>query len=263
VQYRANIGGGIGVLTAERRQYILSVLQRDGRIIAREISEELNISEDTIRRDLRDLATENLLLRVHGGALPCSPAAASFAARQEQAPTAKLAIARAAARLVRRGQVVFFDGGTTNLLVAQQLPHDLEATIITNSPPVSTALAEHPNIEVIQLGGRLIKHSIVTSGAATVEALRMVRADLYMLGICSLHPDIGISTNHLEEAYTKREMIARSAEVVALASPEKLNTATPYIVGPLSELTDLITERSVSDDILKPYRTLGINVICV
>lgn len=251
------------MLTAERRQYILSVLQRDGRIVAREISEELNISEDTIRRDLRDLATENRLQRVHGGALPCSPAAANFAARQEQASSAKLAIAHTAAQLVRNGQVVFFDGGTTNLLVAQQLPRDLQATIITNSPPLATALAEHPNIEVIQLGGRLIKHSIVTVGAETIDALRMVRADLYMLGICSLHPDIGISTNHLEEAYIKREMIARSAEVVALASPEKLNTAAPYIVGPLSELTDLITERGLSDEVLEPYRRLGIHVVCM
>lgn len=249
------------MLTAERRQYILSVLQRDGKVVARQLSEELKLSEDTIRRDLRDLAADGLLLRVHGGALPSSPATANFAARQSQAPSAKNAIARAAAQLVRDGQVVLMDGGTTNIQVAQHLSPDLHTTIITNSPPLATTLIEHPHIEVILLGGRFFKHSAVTIGAATLEELHMVRADLYMLGVCSLHPDIGISTNNLEEAYLKRAMIACSAEVVALASPEKLNTAAPYIVGELRELSEIITEHSVSDELLEPYRALGVTVI--
>jgi DeoR/GlpR family transcriptional regulator of sugar metabolism len=248
------------MLTAERRQYILSVLQRDGKVVARQLSEELKLSEDTIRRDLRDLAADGLLLRVHGGALPSSPARANFSARQAQAPSAKDAIARAAAQLVRDGQVVLMDGGTTNIQVAQHLSPDLHATIITNSPPLATTLIEHSHIEVILLGGRFYKHSAVTMGAATLEELHMVRADLYMLGICSLHPDIGISTNNLEEAYLKRAMIACSAEVVALASPEKLNTAAPYIVGELRELSEIITEDTVSDEQLEPYRALGITV---
>ncbi len=246
------------MLTAERRQYILTVLQRDGKVIARHLSEELGLSEDTIQRDLRDLAADGLLLRVHGGALPRSPAAASFSARQEQALPAKAAIAQAAARLVRDGQVVLLDGGTTNIQVAQNLSPELRATIITNSPPLAGVLAEHPHIEVILLGGRLFKHSLITLGAATLEELQMIRADLYMLGICSLHPEVGISTVNLEEAYLKRAMIARSAEVVALASPEKLNTAAPYIVGELRELTEIITERTVPDEVLEPYRSISI-----
>ena len=248
------------MLTAERRQYILAVLQREGKVVAKKLSEELELSEDTIRRDLRDLAAEGHLLRVHGGALPCSPAATSFSARKAQAPIAKLAIARVAAQMVRNGQVVLFDGGTTNVLVAEQLPLDLHATVITNSPPVANVLAEHPSVEVIMLGGRLYKHSIVTMGSAALEALHMVRADLYLLGICSLHPEVGISTENLEEAYLKRAMIARAAEVVALASPEKLNTAAPYIVAPLSDLTEMITERTVTDETLAPYRALGLSI---
>ena len=248
------------MLTAERRQYILAVLQRDGKVVAKHLSEELSLSEDTIRRDLRDLADDGLLLRVHGGALPCSPATANFSARQEQSSVAKAAIAQAAARLVRDGQVVLLDGGTTNIQIAQHLPRELHATIITNSPPLAVALAEHPHIEVNMLGGRLFKHSIVTMGAATLEALHMIRADLYLLGICSLHPEFGISTINLEEAYLKRAMIACSAEVVALASSEKLNTAAPYIVGELSELNEIITEYSVPDEVLEPYRALGITM---
>jgi DeoR/GlpR family transcriptional regulator of sugar metabolism len=248
------------MLTAERRQYILTILQRDGKVVAKQLSEELGLSEDTIRRDLRDLATDGLLLRVHGGALPRSPAAAKFSARQALALSAKSAIARAAAQLVRDGQVVLMDGGTTNIQVAQHFAPDLHATIITNSPPLATTLIEHPHIEVILLGGQLYKHSVVTMGAATLEELHMVRADLYLMGICSLHPEFGISTDNLEEAYLKRAMMVCSAEVVALASPEKLNTAASYIVGELRELSEIITERTVSDELLEPYRTLGITV---
>ena len=108
------------------------------------------------------------------------------------------------------------------------------------------------------LGGRLYKHSLVTMGAATLEELSMLHVDLYLLGVCSLHPEIGISTGNLEEAYLKRAMIACSAEVIALASPEKINTAASYIVGELRELSEIITESRVPDDVLEPYRLLGI-----
>jgi DeoR/GlpR family transcriptional regulator of sugar metabolism len=250
------------MLTAERRQYILSILHRDGKVVAKHLSGELGLSEDTIRRDLRDLAADGLLLRVHGGALPSSPATANFSARQEQSLSAKAAIARAAASMVRDGQVVLLDGGTTNMQVAQHFSPDLHATVITNSPPLAAVLAEHQHIEVIMLGGRLYKHSLVTMGAATLEELGMLHADLYLLGVCSLHPEIGISTGNLEEAYLKRAMIACSAEVVALASPEKINTAASYIVGELRELSEIITESTVPDDVLEPYRLLGITTTC-
>ena len=248
------------MLTAERRHYILNILKRDGKVVAKQLSEELGLSEDTIRRDLRDLASDGLLLRVHGGALPSSPAIASFVARQEQAPSAKAAIAQAAAKLVRDGQVVLLDGGTTNIQVAQHLSLDVHATVITNSPPLAAVLAEHPHIEVIMLGGQLFKHSVVTLGSATLQELQMIRADLFLMGICSLHPEVGISTNILEEAYLKRAMIACSAEVIALASPEKLHTAASYFVGELRELNEIITERTAPDEVLEPYRSAGITV---
>ncbi|GAC1342801.1 MAG: DeoR/GlpR family DNA-binding transcription regulator [Ktedonobacteraceae bacterium] len=249
------------MLTAERRRSIVQTLQREGKVLASELSEALNVSEDTIRRDLRELAASGVLQRVHGGALPLTSATASFTVRQQQAPGAKAAIARAAVRLIRQDQVIIMDGGTTPLQVAQHLPHDLRATVITHSPPVALALAEHPLIEVIVIGGKLYKHEIVTTGAATVEAFRNIRADLCFLGIGSLHPEVGISTFDLDEAYVKRAMIASSAEVVALTSAEKLGMAAPYIVGPLSDLTHLVTEYSVPNELLEPYRAAGIAIV--
>ncbi len=249
------------MLTAERRRSIVQTLQRDGKVLASELSKAMNVSEDTIRRDLRELATSGVLQRVHGGALPLTPTTASFTVRQQQAPEAKAAIAQAAVQFIRQGQVIILDGGTTPLQVAQHLPHDLRATVITHSPPVALALAEYPEIEVILIGGKLYKHELVTTGAATVEAFRNIRADLCFLGIGSLHPEVGISTLDLEEAYVKRAMIASAAEVVALTSAEKLGTAAPYIVGPISDLTHLVTERSVPAEVLAPYRASGITIV--
>jgi DeoR/GlpR family transcriptional regulator of sugar metabolism len=249
------------MFNTERRQYILERLHQAGRVVASELSAELGLSEDTIRRDLRDMAAEGLIQRVHGGALPRSPAGANYASRQQQAPAAKSRIAQAAASLVQNGQIIILDGGTTNLLVAQHLPATLQATVVTNSPPVAVALTEHPQVEVILLGGRLYKHSVVTMGAATLEALRLIRADLYMLGVNSLHPEVGISDVNIEESYMKRLMIENSAEVAALASAEKLGTAGPYLIGPLNVLTYLVTEREVSDSILAPYQQQGITIV--
>ena len=249
------------MLTAERRRYILEVLGREGKVLIPELSADLQVSEDTVRRDLRDLAGEGLLQRVHGGALPRSPSTANYAARQQQAPDAKARIARAAIGLITNGQVVLLDGGTTALQVAQHLPHELRVTIITPSPPIAVALAEHPNIEVVVLGGKLYKHALVSVGAATLDSLRMVRADLCMLGVGGLHPELGVSTDDLEEAHVKRGMIDSAAEVVALTSAEKINTASPYIVGPLSQLDYIVTESEVPDHLLRPYENAGIAVI--
>jgi DeoR/GlpR family transcriptional regulator of sugar metabolism len=249
------------MLTEERRHLILERLRSDGKVVAADLSASLDVSPDTVRRDLRELAEAGLLRRVHGGALPPAVGARPYAVRREQAPEAKAAIAQATASLLRAGQVIFFDAGTTTLEVARQLPPELEATVITNSPPVAVALADHPNVEVYVLGGMLMKDGHALVGAATVEALGSIRADVLLLGLCSLHPEIGITVMDLEESYVKRAMIANAAEVVAVSSAEKLGSSASYVIAPLEELTYLVTERSVPRPQLAQYRALGIEVV--
>jgi DeoR/GlpR family transcriptional regulator of sugar metabolism len=251
----------MAMMTAERRRSIMQTLQREGKVYASELSKLWQVSEDTIRRDLRELAAAGELQRVHGGALPRLLAQASFIERQQHSTGAKVDIARAAMHFVRQDQVIILDGGTTPLQVAHHLPRDLRATVITHSPPVALALADYQAIEVILIGGKLYKHELVTVGAATVEAFRNIRADLCFLGIGSIHPAVGMSTFDLDEADVKRAMIASSAEVVALAPAEKLGMVAPYIIGPLSDLTHLVTERSVTSEELAPYQALGITIV--
>jgi DeoR/GlpR family transcriptional regulator of sugar metabolism len=249
------------MLTEERRQVILERLRSDGKVVAAELSASLAVSPDTVRRDLRELADAGLLRRVHGGGLPSATSALPYSARRDQAPGAKAAIARAAGRLLRSGQVILLDSGTTTLEVARHLPPELDATVITNSPPIAVALAEHPRVEVVMVGGMLEKDAHALVGAATVEALRSVHADVLVLGLCSLHPEFGITVMDLEESYVKQTMIANAAEVVAVSAADKLGSAAPFAVAPLDELTYLITEQSVSAEQASQYRALGVEVV--
>ncbi|WP_394832861.1 DeoR/GlpR family DNA-binding transcription regulator [Pendulispora rubella] len=249
------------MLTEERRRWIVAELEREGKVVACELSRVLEVSEDTIRRDLRELAAEGRVQRVHGGALPAPRVSANYAVRAAQSTSTKTTLARAAATLVRPSNVVLVDGGTTNVEIMRHLAPDLHATVVTNSPPVAVALADHPHVEVIVLGGRMFKSSRATVDAVTLEGVRGVRADLCFLGVCSVHPETGVSTFDFSEAHIKRAMVASSAEVVAVALVEKLGTAAPYVVSPLSELTQLVTEATVSDEALAPYQAAGVTVL--
>lgn len=248
------------MLKEERHQLILDLLKNNGRVVATDLSRKFEISEDTIRRDLRELADAGQLVRVHGGGLPHSPASASFSERLQQAPEAKKSIARAALQLIHDGQVILIDGGTTNLLVTQQLPESLRATIITNSPMIAVEACRLTHVDVIQIGGRVYKESLVTSGAVAVQALQEMHVDLCLLGVCSLHPDLGITVPDLEEAQVKRAMLQAADQVAALASAEKLGTAATHTVAPISALMYLITDGSVSDEVLDSYRASGVTV---
>ena len=249
------------MLNIQRKQYILDILKRDGQIVAKTLSQELGLSEDTIRRDLRELAQEGLLQRVHGGALPASPAVADFAGRQELAADGKAAIGRVAAGLIKAGQVVILDGGTTAVQVARHLPFDLCATIVTHSPTIAVELVEHPSVEVVTIGGHLFKHSVVAVGAAAIEAMSRIRADVFFMGVTGVHPQAGLSTGDLEEAYIKRALSQRAAETIVLASREKLGAASPYVIAPLNEISGLIVEGDTPDELIAPYVAQGLSVL--
>ncbi|TKC81240.1 DeoR/GlpR transcriptional regulator [Trinickia terrae] len=249
------------MLTTQRKSEILAILKRDGQVLAKALSESFDVSEDTVRRDLRELASEGLLQRVHGGALPASPATADFAHRRPIESATKRAVAKAAAGMIGRGQVVIVDGGTTAVELVRQLPRELTATVVTHSPNVAVELVDHPGIEVIVIGGRLFKHSIVTVGAAAIEALSHIRADVYFMGVTGVHPTAGLSTGDLEEAYMKRALAAHAAETVVLASADKLNAASQYRIGEISLASAIVVEKSTDAALTEPLEAVGVTVV--
>lgn len=249
------------MLTQQRKQLILTRLQQDGQIVAKALSEELGISEDTVRRDLRELAAEGRLQRVHGGALPASAAVGNLQMRTQLATEDKRALGRAGAALVQPGQVVIIDGGTTSLQVVQHLPHDLRATVVTHSPSVAVALADHLQVEVLMLGGRLFRHSMVNVGASVVEAAAQIRADLYLMGVTGVHADAGLTTGDFEEAAVKRTLHARAAETVVLASIDKLGAASPFGIAALKELAALVVPAVTPAAMRKQLQKSGVTLM--
>jgi DeoR/GlpR family transcriptional regulator of sugar metabolism len=249
------------MLTSQRKQLILDALKRDGQVVAKNLSSEFAVSEDTIRRDLRELAADGCLQRVHGGALPASPAAVDLAGRQGIQSASKAAIGKAAAQMIAPGQIVIVDGGTTAVQLVRHLPLDLRATIVTHSPNVAVELVDHAGVEVIMIGGRLYRHSMVNVGAVAIEALSHIRADLYFMGVTGVHPEAGLSTGDLEEAYIKRALAARAAETVVLASAEKLNAASAFMIAEATAANTIVIEKETSATLTAPFEALGIAIV--
>ena len=249
------------MLTRQRKQHLLEALRRDGQIVAKAMSESLGLSEDTLRRDLRELAAEGLLQRVHGGALPLAAAAVDFAARRQLVPDEKAAIGRAAALMVKPGQVVFVDGGTTAVQLARQLPASLRATVVTHSPSVAVELAAHAHVDVVLIGGRLFKHSVVAVGAAAVDAIARIHADTYFMGVTGVHATAGLTTGDMEEAAVKRALMAAASETVVLASSEKLGAASPYVINPVASAAVALVAADAPARALAALRKAGLRIV--
>lgn len=249
------------MLTSERRALIQHVLRTKGRLVAKDFSQEIGVSEDTIRRDLRELASEGLLQRVHGGALPSSSATADFASREKIGISKKIQLAKAATKLISKGQIIFLDGGTTNVQLARQLPRDLEATIITHSPSIAVELANHPAVQVELIGGRLFKHSVVAMGTGTVDAISNIRIDAYFMGVTGLHPEAGATTGDMEEAALKRLICRQSSEIFTMVTKEKLGAASAYRILPISGVSSVVIETDVPDEVLGGFVSQHVNFI--
>jgi DeoR/GlpR family transcriptional regulator of sugar metabolism len=228
------------MLTEQRRRLLLDRLGREGRLVATELSRDLDLSEDTIRRDLRELAEAGLLQRVHGGALPASPTIANLAARRTMAVAEKCRLGQAGAGLLRSGQTLFIDGGTTNLELVRALPVDFAATVITHSPAIAAAFEAHTAVRVIVIGGSLLRHSMVAVGAVALDSILRIRADLCVVGLTGLHAEEGATTGDYEEAAVKRAMIERAAETMTLLTAEKIGAVSPCLVCRTGAITTLL-----------------------
>jgi DeoR/GlpR family transcriptional regulator of sugar metabolism len=248
------------MLTAQRKKLILDRLTAEGQVVAKDLARELGTSEDTIRRDLRELAEGGKLQRVHGGALAASTAAGDLREREQLSPKDKIDLGRAGASMIRTKQVVILDGGTTALQVARHLAPDLRATIVTHSPTVAVEAAKHPYVDIIMLGGRLFRHSMVNVGAALVDAASRLRADLYFMGVTGVHPKQGLTTGDDEEAAVKRALHERAAETIVLASAEKLLAASPFLVAALQDITLLVVPQKTPNRIVRMLRAGGVKV---
>lgn len=249
-------------LPSVRRQKILLLLERDGKVMASELSQHFAVSEDTIRRDLVELHAAGLVQRVHGGALPRpKDTGKDFFTRVNETDEVKTRLAQLAASRVRNGQIVMFDSGSTTLQIARSLPSDIVITAMTASPMIAITLAEYPGIKVILAGGQLNPATMSASGHETLRLIESIKADLLFTGVCAIHPEVGISSLHFDEVPIKLAMLDSASHVVAVTTADKLGAVEPFVVAPCNRINTLITERHVASGDIGDYRKLGLEVV--
>lgn len=238
------------MLGVQRKDHLRRLLVESGRIVAKDVAGELGVSEDSIRRDLRELAEAGECVRVYGGAVPVPPAEQPVSHRSDIATDSKVRVARAAVALVAPASTVLLDAGTTTLAVARLLPSGLGLTVVTPSPAVALAAAEHSDARVIMIGGELSRHSLVAGGGLALEAIARLGADLLLLGATGIHPDHGLTCGSLDDAVTKRALVARSARTLVLGSEEKIGAVHPFPILPLAEVDGVVVDPEDRDPLI-------------
>jgi DeoR/GlpR family transcriptional regulator of sugar metabolism len=247
------------VMVEERRRWLLEVVRHQGRVLALDAARHFGVSEDTIRRDLRMLAAEGLVLRVRGGALPAQPERRPFPAREKLDQPAVVALAEAVAKDISDLGTIILDNGVTSLRIAERLRSDTTSTVITSSPGVAAAVvARGPRL--LLLGGIVDPEVGGSVDADAVGRLSTIRADVAVLGACAVHPDIGVSTNNPSEVAFKRALVNAGSEVIVAASAERLAAAAPYVVAEPSQITRLFVERLVAEDVTRRFDVAGVVV---
>ncbi|NRR32144.1 DeoR/GlpR transcriptional regulator [Oxalobacteraceae bacterium] len=240
-------------LPEERQRVIVERLRGGGRVLAADLAREFGISEDTIRRDMRELAAAGLCERVYGGVLPLSPASGPLTQRQEQARPRKLALAARCIELLQPGQLILIDAGSTNSAIAELLPDSLRLTVVTNAPSIAALLAPRRGIETIVIGGPVDWRTGASIGSRAVRDVSALRADLCFLGACSVDARRGLGGFGFEEAEFKQAAIAASNAVAVAITNDKIGTGAPYGIASMQAIAHMVVEYDADAERLKPF----------
>ncbi len=251
------------MFTTERRERVLAQLRHDGRVEVSALARELDVSEDTVRRDLRALAAAGHLQKTHGGAVTLDPARMSWSTREHVSVEAKRAIGAAAAQLVRPDQTIVLDAGSTVLSLAHALLIARQVrplTVVTNSLDVAVALDPDPDVTVHVTGGEWDRHSRFLIGPAAVAGVNRYRADWAFLGTCALDPEAGATSVDARDAAVKTAMADSAQQVAVLADRTKLNTTSTHRVLAPGAIDVLVTDVA---DVAQQWRAHPTSVVVV
>lgn len=248
-------------LPGERQQAILQLLREHGRVLATPLALQFGVSEDSIRRDLRDLAQRGLCRRVHGGALPLTPTFPPLAERQQQDLPRKQALAEQAAGLVRHGELIALDAGSTNSAIAAMLPRHLQLRVVTNAPDIALLLMAREGIEVSLIGGRLDRRSGGVLGSQAMECLAGLHVDVCFAGTCAIDSEGTAWAVDGEEAAFKRALVRCADRVVVVAGNEKLGAIASHRITSREQVDVLLLEADAPAALVDALRLQGLDVI--
>ena len=251
------------LLIGERRQQVLALLQRDGRVLVSELSEAFGISPITIRKDLDHLESQGLVQRTHGGALAPQNTAKldlSIQEKEQRQVKEKQAIAAAAVKLVKDGQCVLLDSGTTTTAIARALRKFSNLTVVTNAMNIAAELSD-TDFDIVLIGGSLRKNSFSLVGPLAEDVLREIYADVLFLGVDGFDTQFGVTTPNVLEARANRAMVKASKKVVAVCDSTKFSRCSLALIVPPSSIHAVITDSHVSQGDVDALRSAGVEVI--
>ena len=249
------------MLKSERQNFILHQVNLHNKVLLTDLSEQVSVSNDTIRRDLQELADLGKVIKVHGGALSPSFHNGHQSNKEVYAYNQKKIIAKKAASLIKNGMFILTGGGTTIIEMARALPQDLQATFISGSLPALFEYSSHPNIEVIAIGDKISKNSKITVGSDAISKIREFRVDLCFLGVNAINLETGISDNDWDIVQIKKAMIDSAEKLVCLTISEKIDSRQPIQICDLKKIDTIITEISPDDPSLAMYKNAGITIL--
>ena len=249
------------MLKEERQAVILNQLHTSGKVVVSRLAVEFNVSEDTVRRDLLDLDQKGQLKRVLGGAIPLERPVINFFDRETADVELKQRLAQKALSFLEPDQLVAIDGSSTNLQLAKNIPSNLKITVLTNSYSIAHACSMKEQVDVIVLGGRLLKDSMTNVGETAAAQAALYHPDLCFMGVYAIHPEYGMTIPYPDEVSIKRQLVQSSSRVIALLNPIKLNTVSRYHVCGIEAFTTLITDEDVSGEMASDYKNKGLDFI--
>ncbi len=230
------------LLLHERQARIQDLLQATGRVLAAELAGTFGVSEDTIRRDLREMAASGLCRRVYGGALALAPSGKTLSERGDDRTQVKAALAAALLPLIEPGMTVFLDASSVNMALARLIGEgDMAVTVATNTPAIATLLLDAPTVELIVIGGPIDRRVSAAVGARALRDAALLRPDLCVLGVCGIAAE-GVTAHQLEDAEFKRAIALRSRAVALAVTSDKIGTVAAHDVIALGEVAAMALE---------------------
>ena len=253
------------LLKVERLNRIRKFVDQNGVVTVSELSKHFDVSEATIRRDLEELNKRGWIRRTHGGALRVERATREppILLRLSEQSEEKQRIGKAAAEMIQDNETIFLGSGTTVLEIAKNLPKNIHLTVITNSLPVVNQLSKQKNIELIVIGGMFRQSELSMVGHVAEKAILEFRADRVFLGIHAVSVRHGLTNDFMPETMTDRAILQIAPQIILVADHSKFGRVSSVLVGPVTEVDTIITDKETPQEIITEINELGIKVIQV
>jgi DeoR family transcriptional regulator, fructose operon transcriptional repressor len=243
----------------QRKALILKEVNIHTRATFESLSQIINVSEDTIRRDINELEKEKLVIKVKGGAMTSSYHHSSN--QQTYAQDAKVVIAKKLISLLKKDMLLLLGGGTTIREFIKLIPAGLRLTVLTGNPLSAVELMDKPNIKTILLGGQISHYSQMSVSGEVFGQLAQLKADLCILGTNALDIIGGFSDSDWETVQVKKAMMQAAEKIAVVSIAGKLNSVMKIKIADLSEVDYIVTELAVNNEILAPYKTANPDLI--